>query len=262
MTISKRLQYGLRGIRVICASFTNRAKASIISLTTKQTKPGHSIPSNIFHRCSELPLSVFITCTVDKDYKGLIKYGHASQQQLNHAWEQLYSEYSDISGGDSYKLLMQLSKDIGYLESKLLCIGLCLKVLSHRPDEKCIKILYNYGYRLIWDMSQPELYAKNLDSVATRSGAIQLAVAQKRLELSKKQGRLQGKEITRETFSKILASLSKHMGFRIDPAETTVSEFVAYRHNLENEIEALQKHSEKENSITPGNRSNILIKHG
>lgn len=261
MRISKIWLKGMHGLRAIFVSFTGKAKISIISLTTRHRKPRHTIPSNLYHRCSELPLSVFITCTVDKDYRGLVKYGHATQSQLNHCWNELYSEYAEISGGDSYKLLMNLTRDIGYLESKLLCIGLCLKVLTHRPDEKCIKILHNYGYKYVFDIKQPELYAKNLETVAIRAGAVKLSIQQKRAELDKKQGRTENKPITRETFAKILASLSKHMGFRIDPQETTVSEFVSYRHNLESEIEYLKK-SELKEQQTASTGANTNLKRG
>jgi hypothetical protein len=166
---------------------------------------------------------------------------------LEHAWEYLYSEYCTISGGQSYKLLINLSKDIGYLESKLLIIGLCLKVLQHRPDEYCIKKLAAYGYRYQWDVSNIEQYAKNLDEIANRAGGVRFAIDQKRAELEKSRDRIEGKEITRETFTRTLAALSKHMGFRIDPRQTTVTEYVAYRHNYEREIEAIRRANEKEN---------------
>lgn len=156
---------------------------------------------------------------------------------------------------------MNLSRDIGFLESKLLCIGLCLKVLAHRPDSKCIKTLENYGYKYRFDPSNMADYGRSLEAVTIRCGALRLALDQKRNELAKKQGNLQGKEITRETFTTILAIISKHMGFRIDPKEVTVSEFVAYRKNYERECELLTRRDEAAKPM-PGVKTNLNVKHG
>lgn len=245
-------------VRVRLCSFTARLTAFIHSSKQQHRRPQPEIPSNLYHRCSDLPLSIFITCSVDRDYSGLIRYGHATHEQLARAWEAIYSEYSTISGGQSYKLLINLSKDIGYLESKLLVVGLCLRVLQHRPDPKVIQILSNYGYKYHFDTGNPEQYAKNLDEIAKRSGGLQFAIQQKRAELDKSREKLNGKEVTREMFDKILAALSKHMGISIrEIKQGTVTEFCAYRYNFEKEIEAMKKATDNGEVRESRSKSNI-----
>ena len=162
-----------------------------------------------------------------------------------------------MTGGQSYKLLMNLSKDIGYLETKQLVVSLCLKVLTHRPDPKVIQTLANYGYKYHFDPTNPEQYGKNLDEIVKRSGGIKFAIDQKRAELEKSRGKMESKDLTREHFDKILASLSKHMGFRIDQKTTTVSEFCAYRYNFEREIEAMKKAYDNREIRESRSKSNI-----
>lgn len=234
--------------------FTLLSRAFSLSWNFLRRRRSGTTSTNIYRRCSETPLSVFIDCSVDRDYPKLLKRGRASEKKLAEAWSELYSEYSDLTGGQSYKLLLNLSKEIAYLEGKLLAVGLCLRVLAHRPDPRCIKILDSYGYKYRFDPSNLETYEADLKAVIARSGAIQLEITQKRKELEGKEVSVNGKQLTRETYITMLAGLSKHMGFRIDPENTTVSEFVAYRKNYEKEIEAIKKYQEKQNPI-PGKSS-------
>ena len=162
-----------------------------------------------------------------------------------------------MTGGQSYKLLMNLSKDIGYLETKHLIVSLCLKVLTHRPDPKVIQTLRNYGYKYEFNPEEPEKYSKSLDDIVKRSGGIKFAIDQKRAELEKSKSKIVGKEVTRDHFDKMLAAISKHMGFRVDPKTTTVSEFCAYSYNFEKEIEAMKKAYDKQEIRESKSKSNL-----
>ena len=256
MRILKSWLKGTQKARVLSFSFTKLLKG-ILSSTSKHRKPEVTHPSNIYHRCNNTPLSIFIDCSVDRDYKKLIRYGHASQEQLIRAWESIYSEYAELTGGQSYKLLMNLSKDIGYLETKHLIVSLCLKVLTHRPDPKVIQTLRNYGYKYEFNPDEPEKYSKALDDIVKRSGGIKFAIDQKRAELEKNRSKIVSKEVTRDHFDKMLAAISKHMGFRVDPKNTTVSEFCAYRYNFEKEIEAMKKAYDKQKIRESKSKSNL-----
>jgi hypothetical protein len=242
MTISKRLHLLFRNLKTSLFTFTKTATR----ITSHQQPKPHSFPSNIFHRISDTPLGVFIDCSVDKNYKSLIKYGHCKQDILQHAWEQIYQEYAEKTGTNTYKLLMNLSRDVGYLESKRYIIAICLKVLQHRPDQKCIKILKDYGYKLQFDISTPEKYIEDINQVANRTGALSVAIEQKRTEIINSTKKLNGREVTRDHFDMMIASISKYMGIRIDRDVVTVSEFISYRKLYEKEIEANIKQTEKE----------------
>lgn len=213
--------------------------------TKSERSPAKQLPSNIYRHINECPLAVFIDCSIDSRYKSLIKYGTARQVHLEAAWSQIYSEYSEHTGSDSYRLLMNLSRQIGYEETKLLCIGLCLRVMYHRPEEKCIKILRNYGYNYAYDIRDKQQYIKDLEAVAKRTGGLQLSIDQKRKELSEREKSIGGKEMTREMFDDMIAELAKHMAFRIDKHEVTVSEFISYRKHYEKTAEYYEKQRQK-----------------
>ena len=219
-------------------SFIRTLRAIIIFFHPNQKKPPRSLPLNLYRHCSELPLDNFIACVVDKTYKVLIKYGHASPYDLSRLWDNIYSEFSEMSGSPAFKLIMSLSKDIGFLESKLLNITLCMGTMPRLADARMIKILKNYGFNYAFNINDPKQYRLDLDAVFIRSRAIKLALEQKRNEYNSAIKGMGSREVTREDFSVIIASLSKYMGFRIDPRQTTVSEYVSYRKLYEHETES------------------------
>jgi len=111
------------------------------------------LPMNLYHRCNETPLHVFISCLCDHDLTKLVKFGKATEQDKVKAWELIYSEYSDTSGNATSKILIGLTKDIAYHKAKRDSVALCLKVLSNWPDPRCIKTLRDYGYNYPFDLS-------------------------------------------------------------------------------------------------------------
>jgi len=209
----------------------------IFSSKPQPQNANRPISLNIYRHCSELLLDKFIDCVVDKDYNSLLKYGSAPDEMLIRAWDQIYAEFSEISGSPSYKLMANLSKEIGYLEAKILSISLCLDVLKRRPDVGCIKTLRNYGYNYVFDITDVEEYTLALEAIAVRMGAVRIALTQKRNEYNTQINSLSGKEVTRDDFLKIIATLTKYMGFRIDSRQVTVSEYVSYRKLYEQESE-------------------------
>ena len=211
------------------------------------------LPSNIYHHCNELPLYIFINCTCDKDYRGLVKYGKATEADINRAWELIYSEYSDTSGNPTTKLLIQLSKDISWHEAKLRACALALKVLQHVPDQRCINVLKGYGYNYPFDITNPEQYAQSLDIIATRLQSVSFLIQQKTAEYQRESKGVSGKPMTREGFDVILATISKHSGIKIsDLKKETVSEFIAYRKNYEREMEAIARYGKPEHAAMSG----------
>jgi hypothetical protein len=106
--------------------------------------------------------------------------------------------------------------------------------------------LNNYGYKYFWNAENPDQYGRNIEEITIRAGAIQLALAQKEKEYETAIGKLQGKEITRKTYEDMLTVLSKHMAYRINPAEVTVSEFVSIRNHYQREVDLLNRQNKEQ----------------
>jgi len=207
---------------------------------------------NLYHRCNETPLHVFISCLCDHDLTKLVKFGKATEHDKVKAWELIYSEYSDTSGNATSKILIGLTKDIAYHKAKRDSVALCLKVLSNWPDPRCIKTLRDYGYNYPFDFSDPAGYSRDLETVATRWHSIVMTITLKEKELERESAHIKGKPLDREMFMGILATLSAHFHLPIREFEQdTVSAYVAYRKNYDREMKAVSRQIEK--TKTKGN---------
>jgi len=53
-------------------------------------------PLKLFLSLEQLPLSVYITCAVDKDYSGLVIAGKPTAKELQEAWIKLQSDFYEL----------------------------------------------------------------------------------------------------------------------------------------------------------------------
>lgn len=201
-------------------------------------KPQKSYPSNIYQHANELPLIKFIDCLVNKNFKCLVKTGTATQKEILSAWDNIYSEYCDLSGSPQYKSLMLLNREIGFLRSKILTIKLCLGVLILRPSQSAITQLRAYGYAYPFNYEDKVSYFKDLSTVGNKSKSHELALELKIKDLEKMN--MKSEPVTEQTFTGILVTLSNHYHRNISAREITVSEFATIRKAYDDEIEALR----------------------
>lgn len=208
------------------------------SRKTPSQQTNEQRPSNICYHCNELFLDAFIDILLNHNLHRLLKSGTAPDWHLKKAWESIYTEYVELTGTDDYKRLFYLSKDIGALRSKLLQIRAALLVLAHRYSEPCVKTLQRYGYRYAFDCNNIESYKDDLQMVAKKSRAIEIAIKQKQTEYDRLTKEYQGKPMKQDYFDRLLVELSRHMGYKIRASETTVSEFIGIRASFEREVSA------------------------
>lgn len=244
MKISNALQKFSQNLKRLLSAFSSKARG--IHLSTSTVRNFRTLhPSNLYQHCSDLPLAIFIDCLINKNLRRLTKSGNPSQKELTAAWDQIYSEYCDLSGSPQFKLYMLLNKEIGVLRSKILSIRCYLEVLRYRPSDKAISQLRAYGYAYGFDFEDKVSYLKDLTQVANKTKTVELALELKTRQLDKLNAELKGEPLTEATFTDIITALSKYIGYRIDPKEITVSEFASIRKMYDQEMEALRKQSEK-----------------
>jgi len=234
----------LEALNGLMRAIRNKFKSSLLR-GTKQTM--------LYTRCSQTPLDVFIDALVNKNLDRLVIYGKATHKQISDAWELLFTEYCEISGSPQYQRLVNLSREIGGLQSKLLSISLCTKVLSYRYSSKCITTLRRFGYIYKFNLQDPESYIRDIKAVVTKSKSVQIALDQSLADYDKLMKESNGKNLSEDYFQKALVELSKFMGFRINAKEVTVSEYVAIVKRREKEINYLLS---KQNSKKDGHANN------
>lgn len=224
----------------ILKSFSSVTRKGFSALWQLMIRKRHNKPlSNLYTRCSSTPLDVFIDALVNKNLGRLVIYGKATQKQINDAWELLFTEYCEISGSPQYQRLVNLTREIGGLQSKLLSIRLCVKVLGYRYSAMAVSTLKRFGYNYKFNPLDAEGYVRDLKAVMTKSRSVEIALDQSLAEYEKLLKESDGKSLTEEGFQRVLIELSKFMGFRVNAKEVTVSEYIAMIKRRELEVEHL-----------------------
>jgi hypothetical protein len=174
---------------------------------------------------TELMLSDFIVCLLDKDYSSLaVNKPSASQQELQQSWNKIYGEYLDGIVDSEQAAYINLSKEVVIMETRIEMITACLGVLSFNFDQEILDNLR--VWTPIWerfDPADPQQYNKDIESVEMRINEIKVELRQSQQELA--QITPETEEVDRFYFEKVIVQLEKHKG-PIDKWRTTVANFV------------------------------------
>lgn len=235
----------MQRVNKVSSLFTARKTVRGTSSKSAVQSLPRSHPSNLYTHCSECPLEVFIDALVNNNHFRLIKHGNSTKEEIAIAWRNLFYEYCDLSGIESYRKLFLINKEIGQLSSRRLTVKCCIDVLNILHEPACIKLLREIGYTYKFDPQNPEEYKKDIQMVIQKSKSIEIAIQEKEFQYEKILSAFGGKPVTEEDFTKALVELSAYMKFRINPREITVSEYLAIRQKYDREAEHLARMNSK-----------------
>lgn len=206
-------------------------------ITGKQAKEA----DNLYRHCGNTPLDVFIDVLVNKNFRRLIRWGGATDKQLYKAWEQLFSEYAELSETPQYKKMIGLSKEIGQLQSKIMTVNICIQVLNNRYSDAAVSALKRLGYSVYFDLNDKQKYQKALISVRKKVKAAELTLMQRTGQYDEMIAGVKEGKLTEDYFTEMLVELSKFMGYRLNASEITVTEFVTISNKRNKELELMAK---------------------
>lgn len=176
-----------------------------------------------YKTASECPFSVFISVLVYDDVTRLKRSGFVSKKALSDAWETIFNSYIEGTDKERYRIMLSKLKDASLLRNKARLAGSLLEVLYLKYNVKLIEVLRMLGYRYQFDYRKPEKYFKDLEKVASevkRQTAIVRDIEEQFIKKEHEQTKA-------EDFDKILVQLGKFQGYRLDPKEITVSEYIS-----------------------------------
>lgn len=195
----------------------------------------------VYSRCNDTPLDIFIDVLVNKNYSRLVREGRPLQKEIDSAWQKLWFEYADLTGSSEYRQLFNLIKESALLEGRLTAIRLSLQCISSTQDSSCINILKNYGYKYPFDRSKPDEFASDIQRTFEKSKTIELLINSTRSQIDKINAKSQGTTDYEAYFAEWLRIINKDMGYKQDPKNTTVAEFVRMKKAIEFESERMQQ---------------------
>lgn len=223
-------------------SFTERKKVGMTLRHLMLRVTNAYVQWSLYTRCSELPLERFIRCVCDGDLVALQKYRFTEKRTLERVWAKLIEEYAKLSGDAGYERNFILSKEITRENGKLVLIKLCLNVLIVKYSRKCIDRLIMFGYDYPFDRNDPTGFRRDLERVSKNARMISIEIETKQKQYDKLTAGV-GKRPSHDSFTKILTTLSRHMGYRIDSKLVTVSEYIAMQKQYGKEVKASLENS-------------------
>lgn len=175
-----------------------------------------------FTSCNDLTLYLFIQVLTTGEQRYLIRSGKPSKEQLKAAWEQIFSEYTELSENKQGNYLLTLLREYYSIPNKIQIIQTIVDELAKGYNKDLIEKLRLLGFR---HQYTEETYIRDLKITVTQAKGLILKYQNLYNDLERLQS--QDSKADPSDYDLILSELSKYQGYRLDPKVITVSEFCA-----------------------------------
>lgn len=159
--------------------------------------------------CDTVTLAVFMDCMFDGNYIALA--ANATDDERKALWHKLSEEYSQKSGDMKQQYVFSLMRRIALKEARITAFGIALHLSFYEAE----KLLKGFGY------------TGGVARVKSRVDHDKITLAADQRELKKMLERESKRQSTRVDFIQWITVVSKFMGYRIDPAVVTITEFLS-----------------------------------
>lgn len=190
----------------------------------------------------DIKMSKFIKC-LEGDREGITE----------DEWLGLYSDYISARDNEDSRYILELMKEISYMENKFFITAECIKILgiaininAKGEGQSLVDELKSMGYKGKYDWSNPDEFRADLKAATSASKRAIGLINRRKKELEDFE-QSSGKEMKREDFEKMNVDLSRFMGFRVDNDVVSAGEWCAMMNKYDAYCEI--KNAEKNNLI-------------
>ena len=211
-----------------------------LRLQSKEAKTSFELYPDL----KSLPLNVFIEVSCNENLKALIKAGEdAPIEALQTRWEELFTAYIEIIGGEEVQDKLKLVATMNELSFKVERIGALLDVLSVAPTEGLYEQLYTFGYSLP-RMDFSEASIKALGKIITgymKRDVVEVQILSERLK--KETGEV--KKQTEADFYALIVEISDMFKITLNEKETSTMAFAMYVNKYKQRAEQIMRKQQK-----------------
>lgn len=233
MSTQKSLQENMQRRSGRSAFYTRMERAASGFVRLILRRPRHRQQSNIYRHCNELPLDIFIDCLCDSKLDRLIISGSCGLRELGEAWDRIFWEYCELSNSPTFKNIFQSAKDLGYIETKLTTLRLAYFVLSRRYSQSVVESLRRVNCHCEFPINDTVKYMADLKKVENHIRAATIDQSIRIAEQEQIKAREKKSVATDDKFAEVLIVMSRFMGYKVNPREITVTEFIAIKKTME-----------------------------
>lgn len=179
----------------------------------------------LYQDLKSLPLGNFIECYCNNNLKSLIIEGDAPESILLSLWDNLYTQYAEIIGGDDLKENITKIWDIATISNRIDKISMLIEVINVSPTEGLFEQFYSFGYPL------PVLPYNDINMrriIKVISGYVKRDIA----EIQRLQAIIESEDKVKnhneEEFYKMIVSISDTFKIVINEATMSTMSFATY----------------------------------
>lgn len=190
-----------------------------------------------------LPLSAFIEASCNENFQALIKSGEPPLEALQTRWDELFTAYIEIIGGEEVQDKLRLVATMNELSFKVERIGALLDVLSVAPTEGLFEQLYTFGYSLP-RMEFSEASIQTLGKIITgymKRDVVEVQILGDRLK--KETGEV--KKQTEADFYALIVEISDMFKITLKESETSTMAFAMYVNKYKQRAEQIMRKQQK-----------------
>lgn len=180
------------------------------------------IPYKIFMRIVEDNSLIHLLSSNKEEDKGL----------LENIWNELFQEYTAISPEKEEMKLLQLEKEIAFIECKHKGIMVALTALDFDYNQELVDILLGYGYKL-----SKETYYDDLKRIEREASALEMKAKNIKKRLPKKDS---NSVSTKVSIDRVFAFYSSVLGYDFDYNTISVTKVLALKEQVDNKLKSIE----------------------
>lgn len=195
----------------------------------------------IYDSLEIIPYKIFMRIVEDASLIHLLSSNKEEDKEtLQTIWDSLFEEYNTLSPEKEEMKLLQLEKEIAFIECKHKAIATALVALDFDYNQELVDILLSYGYQL-----SKETYYEDLKRIERESSALEMKAKNIKKRLPKKDA---NSVSVRVTTDRVFAFYTSVLGIDFDYNSVSVTKVLALKEQVDNKLKSIEDQIQRNKS--------------
>lgn len=192
----------------------------------------------IYDSLEVIPYKIFMRIVEDNSLIHLLSSNKEENKELlENIWNELFQEYTAISPEKEEMKLLQLEKEIAFIECKHKGIMVALTALDFDYNQELVDILLGYGYKL-----SKETYYDDLKRIEREASALEMKAKNIKKRLPKKDA---NSVSTKVSIDRVFAFYSSVLGYDFDYNTVSVTKVLALKEQVNAKLKSIEEQIQK-----------------
>lgn len=192
----------------------------------------------IYDSLEIIPYKIFMRIVEDASLIHLLSSNKEEDKELlQKIWNDLFQEYTAISPEKEEMKLLQLEKEIAFIECKHKGIMVALTALDFDYNQELVDILLGYGYKL-----SKETYYDDLKRIEREASALEMKAKNIKKRLPKKDA---NSVSTKVSIDRVFAFYSSVLGYDFDYNTVSVTKVLALKEQVNAKLKSIEEQIQK-----------------